>query len=323
VLGRRRASAARSAGHNRKRGKDARARADYARRIVNDTLERIGRALDVVETRLFDERLAPADLARAAAFSPWHFHRVFLALTGETPAGYVRRRRFAEICHRLCETPDAIATLALDCGFGSQATFTRAFTREIGVSPGRYRAAGSVAPAHRFGPLDLNELVARARRESMEPRIAHRSAFNVVGMAERFTPATTSRIPELWTRFVARMDAIPHRHGVETYGVCADADPPSSDEPGFTYVAGVAVERLSAIPDGMIALTIPAGRYAVFTHEGHISRLGDTVKQIWGRWLPASPYRHVPRPDFEQYDARWDPQTGLGEIDVWVPIADE
>ena len=71
------------------------------------------------------------------------------------------------------------------------------------------------------------------------------------------------------------------------------------------------------------------GPQALLLHEsggllagGGFSRLGDTVKQIWGRWLPASPHRHVPRPDFEQYDARWDPQTGLGEIDVWVPIAD-
>jgi AraC-like DNA-binding protein len=117
---------------------------------VNDTLQRIARGLDLAERRLFDERLVPADLARAAAFSPWHFHRVFQALTGETPASYVRKRRFAEICRRLCETEMPIAALALDCGFGSQATFTRAFTREIGVSPGRYRGAGQIAPAWTF-----------------------------------------------------------------------------------------------------------------------------------------------------------------------------
>lgn len=290
---------------------------------MNETLERIGRALGVVEARLLDERLVPADLARAAAFSPWHFHRVFQALTGETPAGYVRKRRFAEICRLLCGTSAPIAVLALDCGFGSQATFTRAFTRAIGVSPGRYRSAGQIAPAHDFGPLDVEEILARARRESMEPRIAHRAAFNVVGMAQRFTPATSSRIPELWSRFVVRMDEIPHRRGAETYGVCIDADPASADEPGFTYMAGVEAERIDTIPQGMTALTVPAGRYAVFTHRGHISRLKDTVKQIWGRWLPASSQHHLPRPDFEQYDARWDPQTGLGEIDVWVPVAEE
>jgi predicted transcriptional regulator YdeE len=45
------------------------------------------------------------------------------------------------------------------------------------------------------------------------------------------------------------------------------------------------------------------------------------VHQIWGRWLPGSRYCHVPAPDFERYDpARWDPTTGNGEIDLYVPI---
>jgi AraC family transcriptional regulator len=142
-------------------------------------------------------------------------------------------------------------------------------------------------------------------------------------MSGRFTPATNTRIPELWARFVPRLDEIPHRVTTNTYGVCLDADPTTVEEIGFTYVAGVAVERIDGVPPDMVAVTIPASRYAVFTHAGHISRMGDTVKQIWGVWLPQSRHRHVSRPDFESYDARWDPATGLGEIDIYVPIADD
>jgi predicted transcriptional regulator YdeE len=62
----------------------------------------------------------------------------------------------------------------------------------------------------------------------------------------------------------------------------------------------------------------------VLTHRGHISRLPDTVKHVWGRWLPASEYRHVTAPDFELYDPeRWDPATGEGDVDLYVPIAGE
>jgi AraC family transcriptional regulator len=157
----------------------------------------------------------------------------------------------------------------------------------------------------------------------MEPKIARKPAFHVVGMSGRFTAATNSRIPELWARFVPRMHEIPHRLGTETFGVCVDADPASVDEVGFTYVAGVAVERIDVVPTGMVALTVPASTYAIFTHSGHIARLSDTVKQIWGAWLPASRHRHVAKPDFEAYDDRWDPLTGLGEIDIYVPIADD
>jgi len=115
---------------------------------------------------------------------------------------------------------------------------------------------------------------------------------------------------------------VPNRRGHHTLGVCVDADPDTIEEAGFTYVAGVEVDRIDAVPDGMIAMTLPANAYAVFTHSGHISRLPDTVKQVWGHWLPSSSHVHVPAPDFELYDERWDPTTGEGDIDIYVPIAE-
>jgi AraC family transcriptional regulator len=118
------------------------------------------------------------------------------------------------------------------------------------------------------------------------------------------------------------MSDVPLRRGGHTLGLCIAAESGAAQEVGFTYVAGVEVERLERVPDGLTAVSVPANTYAVFTHTGHISRLSDTVRQIWGRWLPASPYRHVPAPDFEWYDERWDPQTGEGAIDIYVPIAD-
>ena len=157
----------------------------------------------------------------------------------------------------------------------------------------------------------------------MEPRIVRRPAFDVIGMAGHFTPSTTSRIPELWERFArGPMGTVPHRRGQHTYGVCLDADPATVEQAGFTYVAAVEVERIDHVPDDMIAVTIPANTYAVFTHSGHISRLPGTVKQAWGHWLPASRYTHVPGPDLELYDERWDPMTGEGDIDILVPIAE-
>jgi AraC family transcriptional regulator len=285
---------------------------------VNDTLERIRRALDFVEAHLFED-VPLAAIAGHGGCSPWHFHRVFTAVTGETPAGYVWKRRLSEICRRLVESDQPIVDLALDCGFESQATFTRAFTRHVGVSPGRFRKArGFSLPAYLYPPLDLTQ-----RREPMEPRIVRKPSFQVVGMARRFTPATTSRIPELWAQFVPRVADVPRRRGVHTLGVCLDADPATLEEVGFTYLAGVEVDGPGDVPDEMTAVTLPASAYAVFTHTGHVSRVGDTVKQVWGRWLPASRYRVVAAPDFELYDPeRWNPATGEGDVDLYVPIAD-
>lgn len=289
---------------------------------MNATLVQVQRAIDFIEARLFEE-LPLHSVAAAAAASPWHFHRLFGAITGETPATYVWKRRLCEICQRLVNTDDRLVDIALDSGFESQATFTRAFTRHVGVSPGRYRKERLMAPAHLYPMLELATLVARQRRESMESRIEKKPAIHVVGMAGHFTLTTNTRIPELWARFAPCIDTVPNRQGRHTLGICVDADPSTVEEAGFTYVAAVEVESIGSVPNGMTALTIPAHTYAVFTHRGHISRLKDTVKQVWGRWLPQSPYRHVPAPDFEWYDERFNPITGDGEVDIFVPIAEQ
>jgi AraC family transcriptional regulator len=291
---------------------------------VSDTLRRVQRAIDFVEAHLFQE-LPLTAIAERGSCSPWHFHRLFVALTGETPATYVWKRRLSEICRRLVETRHPLVDVALHCGFESQATFTRAFTRHVGVSPGRFRRTQPHSlPAYLYPPLDLRALVERQHRmDLMEARIVRKAAFDVIGMAGRFT-ATSSKIPELWGRFAPRIHEVPHRRAAHTLGLCVDADPGTVAEAGFTYVAGVEVERLAGVPDGMIALTVPANTYAVLTHRGHLSRLPDMVRHVWGRWLPTSPYRHVPAPDFEFYDPeRWDPGTGEGEVDLYVPIADD
>lgn len=290
---------------------------------VSDTLERIGRGIDFIEAHLF-ERPTLAAIAAASGMSPWHFHRVFASLAGETPAAYVWKRQLADICRRLVETDEPLVEIALAAGFESQASFTRAFTRHVGVSPARYRRAGSVAPTYLYAPLDLASLVARREwKRTMEPRIVRRPAFHVVGSAGHFTPATTSRIPELWQGFVAGpIETVRNRRGHHTLGVCIDADPASIEQAGFTYVAGVEVDCIDGVPSGLIAFTVPESTYAVFTHSGHISRLPDTVRQVFGHWLPTSSYAHVRSPDFELYDERWNPITGEGEIDLYVPIAD-
>jgi AraC family transcriptional regulator len=290
---------------------------------VSGTLDLLQRALDFVEADLFAP-LPLAAIAERGGYSPWHFHRTFTALTGVTPATYVWKRRLSEICRRLVETDQPIVDLALDCGFESQATFTRAFTRQVGVSPGRFRRTRRfVVSAYLYPRLDLVALVAQQHHiDFIEPRIVRKPAFRVVGMVRCFTSATTGQIPELWAGFLPRAGEVTRRRGYSTFGVCVGAKPATADEPAFTYLAGVEATSGARVPDGMTAIKLRGGNYAVFTHTGHVSRLNDTVKKIWGRWLPRSRYEHVPAPDFELYDPdRWDPATGEGEIDLYIPVA--
>jgi AraC family transcriptional regulator len=72
------------------------------------------------------------------------------------------------------------------------------------------------------------------------------------------------------------------------------------------------------LPGEFSRVRIPARRYAVFPHSDHISRIRATVYTIWNKWLPASGYRHADAADFELYDDRFDPRSGMRSLDDQV-----
>ncbi len=155
----------------------------------------------------------------------------------------------------------------------------------------------------------------------MEPKIVTVDEFNVVGVCSAFNTETKSDIPQLWMKFGPRIGEVANGVGEATYGVCF---PGSSDNDRFEYMAAIGVSEVGNIPEGMEARTVPAQKYAVFTHkigdENLHNDLQGTLQYIWGNWLPNSSYSHVPAPDFELYDARFDPINNTGQIDIYVPI---
>lgn len=92
-----------------------------------------------------DERLhlpvSLADVAREVGVSRYHFLRVFREETGETPHRYLTRRRIEHACTELRRGAASVTEIALASGYRSTSQFSRAFLREVGVSPSAYRSA--------------------------------------------------------------------------------------------------------------------------------------------------------------------------------------
>lgn len=80
-----------------------------------------------------------SDLAALTDLSLFHFSRVFKLATGKTPYHYVCERRIAYSCQLLACDDGDVAHIAAKCGFANQSHFTSAFTKAMGISPGRYR----------------------------------------------------------------------------------------------------------------------------------------------------------------------------------------
>jgi AraC family transcriptional regulator len=166
----------------------------------------------------------------------------------------------------------------------------------------------------------------------MEHRIEQRAAFVVTGMQIRCVPgpAIGVEIPRLWDAFVSRMGGVPGRVGEASYGVCEmlpgpDGVPTTGPGP-FLYTACVETvcseassASAAAVPDGMVRLTVPGGKFAVFTYRGPISAFSAFVEDLWRRVLPAAGLTPRAAPDFEEYGAYFHPERG--PVHVWVPVA--
>lgn len=99
---------------------------------------KLKRVIEFIEANL-NESIGLDDLAQSAGLSANHFLRVFKLATGETPYHFLRARRLERARQLLSENTMPLAELALECGFANQAHFTAAFSRELGIPPGRYR----------------------------------------------------------------------------------------------------------------------------------------------------------------------------------------
>jgi AraC family transcriptional regulator len=106
---------------------------------VLDYRQRICRAMNFISANLEREPTLE-EIAQAANFSAFHFHRIFSAVTGETVFGFMRRLRLERAANRLLANPrEDITTVALECGFSSSQNFAKAFRARFGASPSEFR----------------------------------------------------------------------------------------------------------------------------------------------------------------------------------------
>jgi AraC family transcriptional regulator len=106
----------------------------------------IRRVTTHIETNL-DAAITTKDLAVLARLSSFHFCRAFRDSFGESPHGYVTRRRVERAQGLMLTTNASLGRIAADCGFTDQAHLSNLFRRFVGESPGVWRRARAIMPA--------------------------------------------------------------------------------------------------------------------------------------------------------------------------------
>jgi AraC family transcriptional regulator len=278
--------------------------------------ERMQRALDQIEASL-SEPITLSLIAEASHFSPYHFARLFRAMFDDSVMNYVRKRRLSHAAHLLKEQHCSILDIAMECGFGSNEAFSRAFRKHYSLSPRTYRQN-----AQRLH-LPIQRKVVMSKISStikLSPSFKKLEGFLAIGCSGEFLPGATNDIGQLWENFTPRIRDIHGRVGTATYGICSQPEEPPCDPDRFTYIAAIEVDSLDDIPERMTGIELPAREYAIFAYDGGVSpELPRTMQAIFGEWLPSSEFE-LDGADFEYYDDEFDPQSGTGRFYIYVPI---
>lgn len=116
-------------------------------RAPDDVVVHLRQARDHAD-RHFAERLDLGQLAAVAGISKYHFHRLFAATYGRTPAAYVSERRIERAQDLLRATNLTVTEVCHAVGFSSLGSFSSTFRRTVGESPSEFQQRYAAGAPH-------------------------------------------------------------------------------------------------------------------------------------------------------------------------------
>lgn len=279
-------------------------------------IERIDRVIDYLSEQVEG---APSleDLANVAAISPFHFNRVFRAMTGETPSATVRRLRLARAATLLKSTSKPVTEIAFDVGYETSQSFSKAFREATGFSASDLRAA----------PEKLEAVIKNLAAPKPSLRKSDTSLDVKVVSVEPF-------------KVIAARHLGPHKGLFKAYGEFFAWAEKSGLVESFKGIYGIPVDDPRGVPenecrfdccfdfgadvkpgDGYREKFLGDGLYAVVRHLGHYDGLDEKYDYLYGPWLNASGYFLRDAPFFNHY--LQDPETlppAEWETDIYLPV---
>ncbi|MGW0734057.1 AraC family transcriptional regulator [Streptomyces sp. NPDC002851] len=287
--------------------------------------ERLNEAMEYVERTLGDpgEPGCPVDmaeLARIAVTSEYHFRRMFSALAGMPLSEYIRRRRLTVAGAEVLDDRRTLLEIAVRYGYSSGEAFARAFRAQHGVGPGEARRRGATL---RSQPRMSFRLIVEGSA-SMRYRVVEKPEFRLVGHTTRVPLVHEGMNPAIveFLRGIgwAELDRLAELSDQEPDGVVSasiNVDESRAEGTELDYWHGVV--RGGPVPEGLAALDVAAGTWAVFESEGSFP---ETLQYLWRdvftQWFPSNPYRSRPGPELVRADVSEDRSEATAQL--WIPV---
>ncbi len=228
------------------------------------------RALLYIQNNI-NEKISLEMLSEVAGLSPFHFHRLFKKFTGETVNGYIKRIQMENAAFRLRIKDDQVIDVALDSGYYTHETFTRAFKKHFNMNPTKYRKNQQVQFSDKY-ITSIKKVYFHERR----------------CIFKRYTgPYEKSGIPtdqnSLWMQLLG---SLPKEHRnidkLEFFGI-------SHDDPSITSEKNIRYDACVALPNDVklnnTNLVLHPGIYIKAKHSGPFETLAESYFYLFDSWI--------------------------------------
>ena len=286
----------------------------------------IQKVLHYIDENLKNELNADI-LADVAGFSMYHFCRVFQWNVGYSVMGYVRFRRLAFAALDLSSGRKMI-DIAMDYGFETHSGFSKAFKRQYGVSPEKYRLYNQTHKPFlpdiiRMDKYSIGGII-------MEPKFVSLPAIKIAGYelkTRTLNQENLNAVSDFWAAYLmeGRADQLHQSNFIENhaeYGACFPENPENGE---FSYVIGVEIKKDAKVPESFYCCELPPATYAVFstppcTQMDFSKNIQGTWQYIMNDWFESSGFEYATGcTDFEYYG-----EKSFGEKDkiceIYIPV---
>ena len=263
--------------------------------------------------------LSARKLAKVAAYSEQHFHRVFVDVVGESVNRYIRHTRLEHAANQLMFDRDStVLEVAEKCGFQSLSSFSKAFKEVFHSTPGAWRqSVSSEGERHYLTDPDFARGYERIRNKPLpRPSIKHLKPQLAVYVRHTGYGADIREAWQLLMSWAAQSGVVAAKGELSDMAESGLAEHAGliglhHSNPALVplercrYVACMAVEQSAGnaiVRRGAVnTLTIPGGEHAVFDVRGQYGDLVPMIDRLLHQWLPRSGYKLRTTPILAHY----------------------
>ncbi|MCW8334051.1 AraC family transcriptional regulator [Vibrio paucivorans] len=265
------------------------------------------------------KELPAKELAKVAAYSEQHFHRIFKQVVGESIHQYIRRTRMEYAANQLMfDTKASVLEIANNCGFNSLSSFSRAFKSTFDMSPGEWRKH-DLQISHK--PYLYDEEIARGYERAAKKTLPQPKIVEVPKRMAAYVRHTgyNRSIRNAW--LILKAWANSENRDFSTQFGLHHSNPAWVALDKCRYVACIEIDRPLKLRGVVNQMVIPGGLHAVFRLQGVYGELLPQISQVLEKWLPESGFKLRSTPAYVHYhDNHFVNDTEVFDLDFYLPI---